>query len=116
MRSLSLALLALVSQSGCESKKSAGATADVARVEALQKEETNVLARRTEWDTRGDGASTGVGQRVLATDANEYPLLEVRHVVLGRPDGQAAGAGDAEAEAGGERASRGTAGGASGHG
>jgi hypothetical protein len=50
MRSLSLALLALLSQSGCESKKSAGATADVARVEALQKEETNVLARRTELD------------------------------------------------------------------
>jgi type VI secretion system protein ImpE len=47
-----------------------------------------VMARRTEWDTRGDGASVGVGQRVLATDANEYPLLEVRHLVLGEPDGQ----------------------------
>jgi type VI secretion system protein ImpE len=44
------------------------------------------LARRTEWSTRGDGASTGLGQRVLATDANEYPLLEVRHVVLGAAD------------------------------
>ena len=57
-----------------------------------------VLARRTEWDTRGDGASVGYGQRVLATDANEYPLLEVRHVVLGEPNGQAEG--DAGAGAG----------------
>ena len=50
-----------------------------------------VMARRTEWDTRGDGASVGFGQRVLATDANEYPILEVRHVVLGEPDGQPEG-------------------------
>ena len=62
-----------------------------------------VLARRTEWDTRGDGTSTGIGQRVLATDANEYPLLEVRHVVLGQPDGQASeeALGEAERTAGG---------------
>lgn len=46
-----------------------------------------VMARRTEWDTRPDGASVGFGQRVLATDNNEYPLLEIRHVHLGQPDG-----------------------------
>ena len=59
------------------------------------------LARRTDWAERGDGASLGLGQRVLATDANEYPLLEVRHVVIGGPDaaadGESAGAGAAAA-------------------
>ena len=51
------------------------------------------LARRTEWDTRGDGASIGVGQRVLATDADEYPLLEVRHIMLGQANGEVEGEG-----------------------
>jgi type VI secretion system protein ImpE len=67
------------------------------------------LARRTEWATRGDGASTGTGQRVLATDASEYPLLEVRHVVLGEPVGRDGGGGAEEAGAASD------AGGAGGH-
>lgn len=65
------------------------------------------LARRTEWDTRGDGASVGVGQRVLATDAGEYPLLEIRRLVLGESDGEAAGAADESAAAGEGGAARG---------
>ncbi len=40
-----------------------------------------LLARKTEWEERGD-LSIGVGQRLLATDAAEVPLLEVRTIVL----------------------------------
>ena len=57
------------------------------------------LARRTDWADRGDGASLGLGQRVLATDANEYPLLEVRHVVIGGAEPAADGRADAGAVA-----------------
>src|SRR5215471_1268289 len=39
------------------------------------------LARKTEWETKGD-MSIGLGQRLLATDAGEYPLLEVRMIEL----------------------------------
>lgn len=41
-----------------------------------------VLARRTDWDERAPGLFTGLGQRMLATDAGEYPLLDVRTIVL----------------------------------
>ena len=34
------------------------------------------LARKTEWVEVADGFAVGVGQRILATDAEEYPLLE----------------------------------------
>jgi type VI secretion system protein ImpE len=37
------------------------------------------LARKTEWLDQS-GVYTGLGQRVLATDANEYPLLEIRTI------------------------------------
>jgi type VI secretion system protein ImpE len=40
------------------------------------------LARRTDWETHSDGTVTGLGQRMLATDSGEYPLLEVRSLVL----------------------------------
>ncbi|KVP58481.1 virulence protein SciE type [Burkholderia ubonensis] len=39
------------------------------------------LARLTEWVERG-GDARPVGQRILATDANEYPLLDVRTIEL----------------------------------
>jgi type VI secretion system protein ImpE len=42
------------------------------------------LARKTEWFDRG-GVHTGLGQRVLATDANEYPLLEIRTIEFNLP-------------------------------
>lgn len=35
-----------------------------------------LLARRTEWPQTADGFSVGLGQRILATDGEEYPLLE----------------------------------------
>lgn len=38
------------------------------------------LARRTEWQDRGDGWQLGLGQRLLATDAGERALLECRDI------------------------------------
>jgi type VI secretion system protein ImpE len=40
------------------------------------------LARKTEWLALAEGQYRGLGQRVLATDADELPLLEVRRIVL----------------------------------
>lgn len=43
------------------------------------------LARRTDWRELSDGLYHGYGQRLLATDAGEYPLLECRCIVLDNP-------------------------------
>jgi type VI secretion system protein ImpE len=40
------------------------------------------LARKTEWQQRDGETFLGLGQRVLATDGNEYPLLECRNIEL----------------------------------
>ncbi len=40
------------------------------------------LARRTDWEVAGEDTCIGLGQRVLATDVQEYPLLEVREILL----------------------------------
>ena len=41
------------------------------------------LARKTEWTALGGGEGyAGRGQRVLATSADDFPLLEVRELVL----------------------------------
>ena len=40
------------------------------------------LARKTDWIESSPGVFRGCGQRVIATDAGEYPLLEIRHIVL----------------------------------
>ena len=40
------------------------------------------LSRKTEWTTIGTDAFAGLGQRVLATSADEVPLLEVRELRL----------------------------------
>jgi type VI secretion system protein ImpE len=40
------------------------------------------LARKTEWKQLPGETCLGLGQRVLATDANEYPLLACRNVEL----------------------------------
>ena len=45
-------------------------------------EEALMLSRLTDWREVEGEAGHGVGQRMLATDAGEYPLLDVRHVVL----------------------------------
>lgn len=47
------------------------------------------LARRTEWREDGEGGCFGIGQRMLYSDANEYPLLDVRLVEFDSGDGVA---------------------------
>jgi len=42
------------------------------------------LARKTDWLNKL-GVNIGLGQRILATDAGEYPLLEVRSLELNVP-------------------------------
>lgn len=41
------------------------------------------LGRKTVWDEPAPGVYFGTGQRVIATDLGEYPLLDVRSIVLG---------------------------------
>ena len=40
------------------------------------------LARKTEWVADDGGVSVGIGQRLLATDVDDYPLLDIRHIAL----------------------------------
>ncbi|KAA6187371.1 virulence protein SciE type [Thiohalocapsa marina] len=40
------------------------------------------LARRTEWIDLGADCFAGLGQRMLTTDKDEYPLLAIREIVL----------------------------------
>lgn len=47
-----------------------------------------VLARRTEWAQEA-GQYAGLGQRMLATDAGEHPLMALRSVVLDAPESAA---------------------------
>jgi type VI secretion system protein ImpE len=46
-------------------------------------DEALLLGRRTEWVADDDGGSHGLGQRMLATDAGEHPLMDVRAIVFG---------------------------------
>lgn len=41
-----------------------------------------LLARKTEWEEHPGGYSTGLGQRMLATDEEEHPLLECKTIEL----------------------------------
>jgi type VI secretion system protein ImpE len=45
------------------------------------------LARRTEWVNQSDGSQFGLGQRLLATDKEDIPLLELRHLEFVAPPG-----------------------------
>jgi type VI secretion system protein ImpE len=40
------------------------------------------LVRKTEWQEKPADTNLGLGQRVLATDANEYPLLGCRSIEM----------------------------------
>lgn len=40
------------------------------------------LSRRTEWTEVAEGAYHGLGQRMFATDGEEYPILELRRITL----------------------------------
>jgi type VI secretion system protein ImpE len=41
-----------------------------------------ILARKTAWKDSGADVVTGLGQRMLATDADEYPLLDARTITF----------------------------------
>jgi type VI secretion system protein ImpE len=41
------------------------------------------LGRRTEWVAQGHGVEFGLGQRMLATDSDEFPLMDVRTIHFG---------------------------------
>jgi type VI secretion system protein ImpE len=43
------------------------------------------LARKTDWVSHPGETYLGLGQRMLATDAGEYPLLEVREIAIDDP-------------------------------
>ncbi len=43
------------------------------------------LARRTEWTELSGDAYRGLGQRMLATDAGEYPIMDLRTITLRVP-------------------------------
>ena len=42
------------------------------------------LARKTDWQELAPGLFAGQGQRMLATDAGEYSLMDVRQIRLER--------------------------------
>jgi len=50
-----------------------------------------LMARRTEWAECGADAYVGLGQRMLATDTEEHPLMDVRLIHLDTSDGAADG-------------------------
>jgi type VI secretion system protein ImpE len=53
------------------------------------------FARKTVWQEGAPGLFTGLGQRVLATDAGDHALMDVRALVIGDAAGAAPGAADA---------------------
>ncbi|HZN36112.1 MAG TPA: type VI secretion system accessory protein TagJ [Pirellulaceae bacterium] len=58
------------------------------------------LARKSDWNEAAPGVFLGQGQRMLATDAGEYPLMDVRQIRFDVPltDGPLAAAGEGAAE------------------
>jgi type VI secretion system protein ImpE len=48
------------------------------------------MARKTEWSSAGDDEYYGVGQRILATDEAEYPLMDIRDIRLNNSEEQGA--------------------------
>lgn len=50
------------------------------------------LAAKTEWAEPAEGSCHGLGQRMLATDAGEYPLMDIRSIKLDSTEAEPAGA------------------------
>ncbi len=40
------------------------------------------MARKTEWEELADGTYRGLGQRILTTSADDYSLMDARHIEL----------------------------------
>lgn len=49
------------------------------------------IAALTEWIDLGDDTYQGMGQRLLATDTGEYPLMDLRQLTLEQPPEEAPG-------------------------
>ena len=49
------------------------------------------LARKTTWREESPDVFTGLGQRVIATDAGEHPLMDVRSIEIGAAAAEGAG-------------------------
>ncbi len=49
------------------------------------------LSRKTLWEETATGSYIGLGQRILATDAGEFPLMDVRSIVFAGGDGPGTG-------------------------
>lgn len=45
--------------------------------------DAHLLSRMTDWKECGEDVVEGIGQRILATDQSDYPLLQVRSIELG---------------------------------
>lgn len=43
------------------------------------------MARKTDWQTLSDTTQLGLGQRLLATDVEDYALLDIRRIELDAP-------------------------------
>ncbi len=41
------------------------------------------LGRKTVWEDRGEDCFAGLGQRLLATDVGEHPIMAVRSILIG---------------------------------
>jgi type VI secretion system protein ImpE len=56
------------------------------------------LARKTVWDEMAPDAHRGLGQRIIATDAEDVPLMEIRTIsITGTPDQTTDSGGTADA-------------------
>ena len=58
-----------------------------------QQEGSIRLARKTDWVQASDATFLGYGQRMFATNAGEYPLLDVRRIAIDAPGATAPPAG-----------------------
>ena len=46
------------------------------------------MARLTDWQDVGFDTYFGIGQRLLATDAGEFPLMDIRTIDLNSPEAE----------------------------
>lgn len=64
------------------------------RYPGSEKSEDNLirLARKTEWVEPSEGCCHGLGQRMLTTDAGDYPLMDIRSIKLETSEEEVTGA------------------------
>jgi len=48
------------------------------------------LSRKTEWQQLGEDEYVGTGQRMLVTDEEDYPLMDIREIVLNNKENSSA--------------------------